>query len=96
MQQEPAGGGTPEAEVQLRERLARAEAERDAATEERDFLRARLVESEKGEAELRVLLLNSQQALQDAERRLALPGPTPAPPVPWWKRLRLWEPKEGG
>lgn len=71
----------------LRTQLAAANASLGALTEERDFLRDRLVESEKGEAELRVLLLNSQQALAIAEERLALPAevPQPDPPKrPWW------------
>lgn len=79
----------------LRTQLAAANTTIEAVTEERDFLRERLVESEKGEAELRVLLLNSQQALQAAEERLALPTEVPAPPAPgpdpeppkreWWQ-----------
>ena len=78
------------------ERIAEQKAEIAALEEarrERDFLRERLVESEKGEAELRVLLLNSQQALAAAEERLALPVEVPAPPTPdlepekrpWWQ-----------
>lgn len=79
--------------------LTAAKAERDAAVSERDFLRERLVESEKGEAELRVLMLRQSeqiQALQEASEQRALPAEVPRPAEPpsppteekkrqWWQ-----------
>lgn len=61
---------------------AEAAALREAAGE-RDYLRERLAGAEKANEELRVLMLNTQQALQGTQEKLAaLPAPARRP---WWK-----------
>lgn len=73
-----------EARQHLEEERKRHAAERGELTTELRFLREQLAAQTEAQRELRLLLAQSNQALQAATERLALP---PAPERPWW---RFW------